>query len=70
MKDCVEFALEERVYLRCGGAASEAEEGGLITGIIFRPGGHLFEVAWGLRCQSHYAFELARERQFAAAKNE
>lgn len=58
------FALESIVYLRVA-----PEEGGMVTGIVERPGNvHVYLVTWSdgdEKC--HWEAELTNERSFSAA---
>lgn len=59
------FDLGATVYQR----AAPEDEGGIVTGLVFRPGGAiLYLVSWGVeRCAeetNHWECELTRERTF------
>lgn len=62
--DSVKFDLEEIVYLR-----TDDEAKGMVTGIIYRPNGTMYIVAWGTENeQHHYACELTRDKAFSETK--
>lgn len=56
----ISFALGTRVYLKLN-----AEDAGIITGIIIRVNGVLYFVSWGDRSETtHYEMELQTEKEF------
>jgi hypothetical protein len=62
MNEGIRFHLGQVVY-----SALDDEDRGLVTGILFRPAGHVYYVTWGATKQEnlHYDFELKAERDFA-----
>lgn len=61
MTDTVKFQLGDIVYLRLS-----PEETGMVTGVLFRPHGHLYYVMW---CDEksetvHYEMELTADKEF------
>ncbi len=60
--DFVKFSLGQVVYLKL-----KPENAGLVTGILFRPSGHLYYVTWSSDCgeKSHFELELTEEKNYA-----
>lgn len=56
----VEFSIGDTVFHK-----SEPDRQGIVCQITFYQGGHFFNIQWGpSNAANHYAFELAREKQY------
>lgn len=59
MTDALKYHIGQFVF-----SAIDGESRGLITGITFRPHGHVYLVVWGAESaeREHYEFELQEEK--------
>lgn len=62
--DALKFSLGESVFHQTG-----PDHYGIVTGILFRPGGHSYYVTWDdLGERSHYEFELTDKKPVTELK--
>lgn len=61
--DALSFSLGQIVYLKI-----DTEEKGMVTGILFRPGGYSYAVTWASSLEEsfHYEMELVADKAFVA----
>lgn len=64
--DALSFAMSQIVYLKI-----DPEEKGMVTGILFRPGGCSYAVTWASSIEEsfHYEMELVADKAFASTSN-
>lgn len=60
--DAIRYHLGQIMYLRI-----KPDAAGMITGILIRPNGHLYEVTWAndMANRWHYEMELTPEKAFS-----
>lgn len=63
--DTLTYALGQTVYLKL-----KPDIAGMVTGILFRPYGHMYLVTWSSDISERYHFdlELTKEKSFAATE--
>jgi len=60
LPDCLRFTFGDTVYHK-----TEPDRMGIVTAIIFYPGGYFYEVQWGQsQAGKHYECELNAEKGF------